>query len=80
MSASKPPGDSQAATGGIPWWWPHLVVGFFCLAAIVLGALDHFIANDRWGTATDLMLIGSGLTGGGVTIGHLVGWPQSPPS
>lgn len=63
----------------LPWWWPHLVVGFFCVVSIVLGSLDHFLANDRWGTLVDLGFIGAGLTGGGVTLGHAVGWPTEPP-
>jgi Zn-dependent protease len=61
----------------LPWWWPHLTVSFFCLIAIVLGSLDHFLANDRWGVGIDLALIGAGLTGGGVVLGHAWALPQS---
>jgi len=63
----------------LPWWWPHLFTALCALIAIMLGALDHFIASDRWGMTTDLMLIGAGLLTGGVSLGHFVGWPQQPP-
>jgi len=71
--------NTPSATNQLPWWWPHLVAGTFCMVAIVLGSLDHFLAADRWGQSTDLLLIGAGLTGGGVDLGHFVGWPQTPP-
>lgn len=69
--------DTSNAT---PWWWAHLVVGFFALTAIVLGSLDHFLAKDAWGVGTNLLLIASGLTAGGVTIGHAIALPQNPPN
>lgn len=71
--------STQVKSVDVPWWWPHLVLGFFCLTAIVLGSLDHFIANDRWTVSIDLALIFGGLSGGGVTIGHAWALPQSPP-
>lgn len=79
MTQNVPQSPSQPSqqASQMPWWFSHIIVGFFCLLAIVLGSLDHFVAADRWGVAVDLGLIGAGLTTGGVTLGHAWALPQT---
>jgi hypothetical protein len=69
----------STSTQTAPWWWREFVVGFFCLVAVVLGSLDHFLAHDSWGVF-DTALILAGLTGGGVAVGRAWALPTMPPA
>lgn len=48
-------------------YWPHLTAAGGALVAVALGAADHFVAHDSWGTGVDLSLIWAGLGALGVT-------------
>jgi hypothetical protein len=63
MSSTAPATDQTF----LERFWPHLTVVAGALAAIVLGAADHFWAKDAWGVGVDLSLIWAGLGALGVT-------------
>jgi hypothetical protein len=65
MSTPSPaPPPSQPSF--IDQFWPHLTVAGGAVAAVALGAADHFLAHDAWGVGVDLSLIWAGLGALGV--------------
>lgn len=61
--ASPAPASNQSV---LERFWPHITAGVGAVAAIALGAADHFVAHDAWGIGVDLSLIWGGLGALGV--------------
>ena len=61
--ATTPPTDQPSF---VERFWPHFTAAGGAVAAVALGAADHFVAHDSWGIGVDLSLIWAGLGALGV--------------